>query len=292
MPAESSIFASIDGRIHPAAEAKVSVLDNGFAFGDSVYETLRTYGGRPLLLGRHLERLRASARRLAIEIPVDDGELRARLGALLAHSRLEDAYIRLIVSRGVGEISYDFARVHGPTIVMVVKPFAAYEPAHYAQGVDLALVSVRRNPPEALDPAIKSCNLLNNILAIREAQARGAFEAVLLNGRGHVAECAASNLFIVRGGRAVTPPLSDGILPGITRAAVLEVAREIGVEAGEESFAPPDLLAADEAFITSSLKEVTPVRAIDGRPIGTVRPGPVTQRLLEAFRAALPRLCD
>ena len=192
----------------------------------------------------------------------------------------------------MGEISYDFARIEGPTVVMVVKPFAAYDRAHYEAGIDLALVSVRRNHPDALDPAIKSCNLINNILAIREAQGRGAFEAVMLNDRGQVAECAASNLFIVSGGRVITPPLSAGILPGITRAAVMDVARETGLPVSEEAFAPEALLAADEAFITSSLKEVTPVRAVDGRPIGTGRPGPITRRLLHAFRDALPRLCD
>jgi len=287
-----SIFASIDGVISPGHEARISVLDNGFTFGDGVYETLRTYDRRPLLLGPHLARLRVSAGRLGIEIPASDAELRERLRALLERAGHNDSFIRLIVSRGVGDISYNFGRVKGPTIVMVVKPFEAYPESHYSEGIALVVVAVRRNHPLALDPAIKSCNLLNNILAVRETQARGAHEAILLNDHGDVAECASSNVFAVRGGSVLTPPLSAGILAGITRAAVIDIGREIGLEVREPTMTVSDLLGADEVFITSSLKEVTPVRTIDGRTIGAGRPGPVTQKLLQAFRAALPRLCD
>src|SRR4051794_27656557 len=176
-----SIFASVDGVIVPGSEARVSVLDNGFTFGDSVYETLRTIGGRTLKLGAHLVRLRHSAERLGITIPLDDRTLTARLHALLGRAAHSDSFIRFIVTRGVGDISYNFDRVKGPTVVIVVKPFETYPPAHHTQGIPLAVVSVRRNHPLALDPAIKSCNLLNNILAIREAQAKGAVEAILLN---------------------------------------------------------------------------------------------------------------
>src|SRR5262245_6289463 len=165
-----SIFASVDGNIVPGAEARVSVLDNGFTFGDSVYETLRTVDGRPLRLAPHLVRLRQSAERLGIALPIDDAEIAARLRALLERAGHRNAYIRFIVSRGVGDISYNFERVQGPTVVIVVKPFEGYPPAYHDEGVALALVSVRRNHRLALDPAIKSCNLLNNILAMREAQ--------------------------------------------------------------------------------------------------------------------------
>jgi branched-chain amino acid aminotransferase len=287
-----SIFASIDGAIVPGDQARVSVLDNGFTFGDSVYETLRTYDRRTLLLAPHLARLRASAGRLGIEIPIADDELRARLHALLERAGHRDSYIRLIVTRGVGDISYNFARIKGPTIVMVVKPFEPYPEAQYTEGIALAIVAVRRNHPLALDPAIKSCNLLNNILAVREAQARGAMEAVLLNDHGDVAECASSNVFVVRGGRLSTPPLSAGILAGITRQTVIDVARAAGVTVDEETLSVESLLSSDEVFITSSLKEVAPVRAIDGRAIGGGKPGPVTMKILAAFRAALPRLCE
>jgi branched-chain amino acid aminotransferase len=278
-------FASVNGDIVPAEEARVSVLDNGFTFGDSVYETLRTYGGRPFELGRHLRRLRNSSGRIAVEIPPGDDALAQRLDALLARAENPESYIRFIVSRGVGDISYHFERVKGPTIVMVVKPYEAMPASQYAEGITLAVVSIRRNHPDALDPAIKSCNLLNNVLAVREAQAKGATEALLLNQRGDVAECASSNVFIVRGGVVVTPPLDAGILPGITREVILERGPALGIEMREEVLRVSDLFAADEVFITSTLKEAAPVRAIDAKPIGTGRPGPITQRILEDFRS-------
>lgn len=287
-----TIFASIDGTIQPAEQARVSVLDNGFTFGDGVYETLRTYDGRPLLLGRHLERLRESAGRLGIEIPVADAELRARLRALLDRAGYPNAFIRMIVTRGVGDISYNFDRVKGPTIVMAVKPFEAYPESHYTDGLTLTVVAVRRNHPLALDPAIKSCNLLNNVLAVREAQARGAHEAILLNDRGEVAECASSNIFVVRQGALSTPPLDAGILAGLTREALFEIGAAAGLPVAESPLPVEALLGADEVFITSSLKEVMPVKAIDARTIGRGRIGPVTAKMLAAFREALPRLCD
>jgi branched-chain amino acid aminotransferase len=286
-----SIFASVDGTIVPGAEARVSVLDNGFAFGDSVYETLRTIDGRPLRLAAHLVRLRQSAERIGIALPLPDAELTARLRALLDRAGHPDSFVRMIVTRGVGDISYNFDRVKGPTVVMVVKPFEAYPEKHYTQGVRLAVVSVRRNHRLALDPAIKSSNVLNSILAIREAQANGAFEAILLNLDGEVAEGAGSNIFVVRAGRVITPPLSAGILSGVTREIVLELAAEGGFEVREETLSVADLMSADEVFITSSLKDVMPARTIDGQTIGAGRPGPVTQKIAEAFRTALPRLC-
>ncbi len=277
-------FASVDGHVTLAEEARVSVLDNGFTFGDSVYETLRTYGGRPFALPRHLVRLRASAERLGIDIPHSDEELTGRLEALLRRAGNAESYIRLIVSRGVGDISYHLDRVTGPTVVMVARPYQPLPETAYRDGIAVIVSSVRRNDPRALDPAIKSCNLLNNLLAMREAQARGAFEPIMLNERGEVAEGAGSNVFIVTGGTVVTPPLDAGILAGITRAVVLELGPALGVPMREEAVGVPDLLAAEEAFITSSLKELAPIRSVDERPIGRGRAGPLTLRLLEAFR--------
>jgi branched-chain amino acid aminotransferase len=279
-------FASVDGQILPAEQARVSVLDNGFTFGDSVYETLRTYGGRPFALDRHLERLRRSGAALGIQIPQGDAELGAHLAALLRQAGNEESYIRIIVSRGVGDISYRFDRVKGPTVVMVVKPYEPVPEYLHREGVALVISDVRRNHPRALDPAIKSCNLLNNILAVREAQAKGAFEPIMLNDEGQVAEGASSNIFLVTAGTLLTPPLEAGILPGVTRAVVLELAPDLGIPVREETLRAPDLFAADEAFITSTLKELLPATSIDGQPVGDGRPGPVTARLLEAFRAA------
>jgi branched-chain amino acid aminotransferase len=285
------MFASVNGVVTPAAEARVSVLDNGFTFGDAVYETLRTYGGRPFHLGRHLDRLRASAAGLRIPLPLPDGELRARVDALLAASGNEESYLRIIVSRGVGDISYAFERVQGPTVVLVTKPYQPLPDEAYRDGVAVIVSAVRRNHPLALDPALKCCNLLNNALAMQEARERGALEPIMLNHDGDVAEGAGSNVFLVKDGVLVTPPLSAGILAGVTRAVVLERAAALGVPLREAVVDVPELLAADEVFITSSLKELVPVRTVDGVTIGGGRPGPVTRRLLADFRAEAPSHC-
>jgi branched-chain amino acid aminotransferase len=280
-----AFFASVNGEIVPAAEARVSALDNGFTFGDGVYETLRTYGGRPFHLDRHLSRLRASAAMLAIAIPPTDTALAADLDRLLERADNPESYIRIIVTRGVGEISYRFDRITGPTIFMAARAYEPFAEAQYTEGIPVIISSLRRNSPRALDPAMKSCNLINNILAVREAQARKAAEPLMLNERGDVAEGASANVFIVTGGVLVTPPLNDGILPGVTRALVLELAAKLGIEARQQSIRMPALLEADEAFVTSTLKEVMPIATVDGRAIGHGRPGPVTRKLLDAYRA-------
>jgi branched-chain amino acid aminotransferase len=284
-------FASVDGRIMPAEEARVSVLDNGFAFGDSVYEVLRTYGGRPFEPGRHFRRLRASASRLGFEVPPSDTDLLARAEELLDRAANPESYIRIIVSRGRGDCSYDFDSVVGPTVVMVAKPLAPHPERHYAEGIRVAAVSIRRNHPRALDPAIKSSNLLNNILAVREARARGAEEPLLLNQEGFLAEGASTNVFLTRAGMLLTPPLAAGILAGITREVVLELAARLGLPAREQALRLDDLLAADEAFLTSTTREIVPIREVDTTVVGAGRPGPMTRRLMEAFRAYAPAHC-
>jgi len=278
------VFASVNGNVVPAGEARVSVLDNGFTFGDAVYETLRTYAGRPFHLDRHLERLRASADRLGFAPPFGDDVFARRLDELLARAGNDESYIRIILSRGEGDISYRFDRVKGPTLVMVVKPFEPPPERDYVEGIPVVIASVRRNHPRALDPAIKSNNLLNNILAVREGQSRGATETILLNDGGEVAEGASSNVFVVKGGRVSTPPLAAGILSGITRRLVLDLCRDAGIPAGEETLRVADLLAADEVFITSTTKEAAPVTRIDGKPVGSGKPGPVHRRILQAYR--------
>jgi len=282
-------FASVNGEITPAERARVSVLDNGFLFGDAVYETLRTYGGRVFHLDRHLERLRRSARRLAIPLPEGDGGLTRDADALLRRAANSESYLRIIVTRGAGDASYRFDRVKGPTVVMLVKPFEPFPERHYVEGVPVILSSVRRNHPRALDPAIKSCNLLNNILAVQEAQAKGAVEPILLNDIGEIAEGASSNVFLVKEGTLLTPPLDAGILPGVTRQIVLELAAAMPIPAREEPVAVKDLLAADEVFLSSTVREVLPVATIDAAAVGTRRPGPVTLRLLQALREYAPR---
>jgi branched-chain amino acid aminotransferase len=284
-------FASVNGTVVPAEEARVSVLDNGFAFGDSVYEVLRTYGGVAFEPGRHFRRLRASAARLGISLPASDASLLAQVDALLARAADRESYIRIVVSRGLGDCSYNFERVQGPTVVMIQKPLPAHPAWHYESGIRVAAVGVRRNHPRALDPAIKSSNLLNNILAVREAQSRGAEEPVLLNQEGFVAEGASTNVFLARGGTVATPPLSAGILAGITREVVLELLPGLGVPFREEPLRLEDLLGADEVFMTSTTREVVPVTKVDETSIGDGRPGPLTRRVMEAFRAYAPRHC-
>jgi len=286
-----AFLASVNGDILPADQARVSVLDNGFTFGDSVYEVLRTYGGRPFAVPRHLRRLRASASRLGIDVAPTDDDLLGRVRALLHRAGNRESYIRIIVTRGVGDSSYDFDAVSGPTVVMIVKELPPYPERHYSEGIRVAAVDVRRNHPRSLDPGIKSSNLLNNILAVREARARGAEEPVLLSLDGRLAEGASTNVFLVRDGALCTPSLETGILPGITREVVCELAPELGIPCREEDLQLPDLLGADEAFLTSTTRDVVPVRQVDGSVIGTGRPGPLTRRVMEAFAAWAPRHC-
>ncbi len=284
-------FASVNGIVVPAAEARVSVLDNGFAFGDSVYEVLRTYGGSAFEPGRHFRRLRASAARLGFEVPSSDADLLRQVEALLARAGEGESYLRIIVTRGVGDCSYDFSRVAGPTVVMIQKALASYPVRHYEEGIRVAAVGIRRNHPRALDPAIKSSNLLNNILAVREAQARGCDEPLLLNHEGFLAEGASTNLFIVWEGALMTPPLSAGILAGITREVVLELVAGLGIACHEKPLHKDALLGADEAFMTSTTREVVPVRQVDEDLIGDGRPGPYTCQIMDAFRAYAPAHC-
>jgi branched-chain amino acid aminotransferase len=277
---------SVNGTITDAASAVIPVFDHGFLYGEGVYETLRTYGRRPGLFDRHMRRLRRSAELMALPVPYSDDELRARVDeTMAAHDTPGELYVRMLLTRGVGELTYDPSACPVPSLVIIVKPFPE-PPAHqFAAGIDVRLVSVRRNHPDALNPRIKSNNLLNNALAMQEAMRHGADEALMLNQAGHVTECSQSNFFLVdAGGTLVTAPLEDGLLPGITREVVLELAASLGVPAAERSFGPEAIAAAREALVTSTTREVMPVARIDGRPVGDGRPGPVARRLLDAYR--------
>ncbi len=280
---------SVNGTITDAARAVIPVFDHGFLYGEGVYETLRTYGRRPGLFERHMARLRRSAALMALPVPLDDAGLHAEVAATMAaHDEPDELYIRMLLTRGVGELTYDPAACPTPSLVIIVKGFPEPADVLFDRGVDVALVSVRRNHPDALNPRIKSNNLLNNALAMQEAIRRGADEALMLNHDGAVTECSQSNFFLVRpDGTLVTPPLDAGLLPGITRAFVLELAEGLGLAAAETSFGPAEIAVAQEAFITSTTREIMPVRQVDGRPIASGIPGPVTRRLLAAYRAAM-----
>lgn len=278
---------NVNGRIGAPDAAAVSPLDRGFLYGDSVYETIRTYAGRPFLLKPHLARLRQSAERLGIRYEAAPVDPEREIARTLDEAGNEESAIRIVVSRGVGPIGYDPEPLGPPTVVVYVRPCPALPDSFRREGVDIAIVRVTRNPATALDPAIKSSNLLNNLLAWQEARRLGAYEPILLNTEGKLAEGASSNLFLAREGRLRTPPLEAGILEGITRDFVLALARRDGLPASEEPLGPEDLRGADEAFLTSTLKGILPIRRCDGWPIGVGRPGPMTRRLAELFDAAV-----
>jgi branched-chain amino acid aminotransferase len=290
------VFVNVNGRTSPERDATISVLDHGFLYGEGVYETLRTYNRRPLLFDRHMRRLRKSAEMLRLPVPFTDAELEERIDQTIAVARPSwpvdrpDAYIRVLLTRGVGELTYNPSACPEPTLVIIVKRFPAPPERTFTEGIRVSLVSVRRNHPDALNPAIKSNNLLNNALAMQEALRRGADEALMQNQAGELAECSQSNFFVVRRGAVLTPPLSAGLLPGITREFVLELAAGLGVLAEETPLTPEDLETADEAFITGTTREVTPVVAVDAQPVGAGVPGPVSRRLLDAFRAQVRAL--
>jgi branched-chain amino acid aminotransferase len=276
---------NVNGRICGEHEAVVSVFDHGFVFGEGVYEVLRTYHREPFLLEAHLRRMRESAAMIALDVPLGDPELTAQIRLTLdAAPGLDEAYIRVLLTRGVGEFSYDPGSCPTPTLVVVVKPHVPPPPEVYERGVRIALVGVTRNHPGSVSPRIKSNNLLNNVLAMQQAIRRGAFEALMKNYRGELCECSQSNFFIVRGGEAVTPPLDAGLLAGVTRAFVFELGREVGVPVRETVLHESDLQGATEAFLTSTTREIVPIVTVDDRRVGDGTPGPVTRRLLRAFR--------
>jgi len=281
----TNAVVSVNGRITSAAEAVVSVFDHGFLYGEGIYETLRTYDRIPFLFGRHMDRLRESAGMLSLPVPLSDAGLRQEVDRTIAG--LPDAaelYVRILLTRGAGELNYSLTACPAPTLVVIVKPLVAPPDRTFDAGIRLALVSVRRNPRAALDPAIKSNNLLNNALAMQEALRQGADEALMLNVDDEIAEGSQSNVFLVHDGCVETPPLAAGLLPGITREFVMDLCRELGIDCRERTLRPRDLESADEAFITGTTREVTPVVQVDQRTIGAGTPGPVARRLLARFR--------
>jgi len=279
---------NVNGLLSDEQHASVSVFDHGFLYGEGVYETLRTYNGQPFLFDRHMRRLRKSAGMVALDVPLTDAQMDARCRETMAAAKLGDAdheaYIRILVTRGVGELTYDPAACPTPTIVVIVKPNVNPSIEAFERGVRAALVPIVRNHPGSVNPLIKSNNLLNNALAMQEAFRRGAFEGIMRNYRGELAECTQSNLFIVREGAALTPPIDAGLLPGITREFLFEVGRDAGIWVREAILHDDDLFGADESFLTSTTREVVPIVRVDDRTIGAGTPGPVTRALLEGYR--------
>ncbi len=274
----------LNDRLVPKEEAVVSVFDHGFLYGDGIYETLRAYGGRLFLLDNHLARLKHSADAIALTLPMPLGAIGEALNETVKGNRLDSAYVRIQISRGPGEIGLDPSLCPKPTMVIVAKPHTGPLPEVVDRGVSVAVVKTRRNHPLALDPSIKGTNFLNNILAKSEALRANAYEGIMLNWEGHVAEGTTSNVFIVQNGTLRTPSLDVGILAGVTRGLVIDLAGRAGIPVQELAFGPEDLAEADECLITSSISEILPVTVVDGKPLGTGAPGPVTAALREAYR--------
>lgn len=284
-----SAMVNVNGRVFDQEHAVISVFDHGFLYGEGVYETLRTYDGEPFLFERHMRRLRTSAAMLALRVPLANDEIAARFNETVRAAGLgtsgHEAYIRILVTRGVGELTYDPAACDDPTVVVIAKPHVDPPAEAFARGVMVALVDIVRNHPGSVNPIIKSNNLLNNALAMQEAFKRGAFEGVMRNFRGELAECTTANLFVVKNGVALTPPLDAGLLAGITREFLFEVGPDVGVPVREATLRDDDLLGADEAFLTSTTRELVPIVRVDQHVIGNGLPGRVTAALLDGFRA-------
>ena len=283
MPLRGAVY--VNGTIRPAEDAVVPVYDHGFLYGEGVYETLRTYNRVPFLYDRHVRRLRASAERLLLLVPFDDETLAGWThDTLAAAGELDEAYIRILLTRGVGELTYDIGATPAPSLVIIVKPLEAVPLRVEQEGITISLVPVLRNHPGSVNPIIKSNNLLNNAIAMQQANQRGAEEALMCNYRGELSECAQSNFFMVRDGVVLTPPSDAGLLEGITRGFLFDLAREAGIDAREQTLRPDDLETADEAFITGTTRELSPVVRVDERVIGNGKPGPVTLDLLARYR--------
>lgn len=274
----------VDGKLVPREEAKVSVFDHGLLYGDGIFEGIRVYDGNIFRFKEHIERLYESAKTIWLDIPMTAAELEKATVDTVAANGMRDAYIRLVITRGVGDLGIDPGTCKRPTLFIVVSTISLYPKKFYEEGIPLITASTRRIPMECLDPRIKSLNYLNNILAKIEAKKAGVPEAIMLNHYGRVAECTADNIFILKNGELLTPRLTEGALPGVTRGAVLELARDAGIKTRETVLGLYDLYNANECFLTGTGAEIVPVIQIDARQIGDGKPGSTTHDLLARFQ--------
>jgi len=275
----------IDGKYYNEREAKISVFDHGLLYGDGIFEGIRAYHGRVFKLKEHVDRLFCSAKAILLEIPMSSAQITRAVVEACRKNKIRDGYIRLVVTRGVGTLGLNPKRCKNPSVIIIADKIQLYPPALYQRGLDIITVPTARNLHSALNPAIKSLNYLNNILAKIEANNGGCEEAVMLNAEGFVAECTGDNVFIVKNGALFTPPLSAGALYGITRQTVIELAEESGLKVSEPNLTRYDLFNADECFLTGTGAEIVPVVKIDGRIIGTGKPGRITHRLEDEYHA-------
>ncbi len=279
-----SLKIYLNGNIVSEEDAKISVFDHGYLYGDGVFEGIRAYNGRVFKLDEHIERLYNSAKAIMLKIPIDEEEMKESILETIRANKLQDAYIRVIISRGQGDLGLDPTKCKNPNVVIIAAAIQLYPQELYEKGLKIGTVPTRRNISEALNPRIKSLNYLNNIMAKIEAVNLGMPEAIMLTTDGYVAECTGDNIFIISDGKLYTPPIHMGILKGITRDTVMELAEKMGLEIKEEVFTRYDLFTAEECFLTGTAAEVIPVVNVDARPIGDGKPGRITCQLIDKFR--------
>jgi branched-chain amino acid aminotransferase len=279
----SSVEIYISGQYYAKEEAKISVFDHGLLYGDGVFEGLRAYSGNIFRLEEHLKRLYESALAIMLTIPLAPAELGQAIKDTLLRNKISDGYIRVVITRGAGSLGIDPEKTANPQVIVIADHIQLYPKELYENGMEIVTASTIRNHPAALNPRIKSLNYLNNILAKLEGKRAGCLEALMLNHRGEVAECTADNIFVVRRGQLFTPPIDAGILEGITRNAVIELAQLAGIAVHEVTMTRHDVYVADEVFLTGSGAEIIPVIKVDSRPIGPGIVGPMTQQLSHAF---------
>ena len=282
---DKSLQIYISGQLYDKENARISVYDHGLLYGDGVFEGMRSYGGKVFRLREHLERLWDSAKAIWLEIPMTIDALADAVNETLAANSIEDGYIRLLVTRGVGTLGLDPNKCESPQVIIITDHITLYPEEFYRNGLEIVTVSTSRNHPAALNPRIKSLNYLNNILAKIEGLQAGCVEALMLNHKGEVAECTGDNIFLVKKNTVLTPPIEAGILEGITRGAAIELATQAGLAVQEIPLTKHDVYVADECFLTGSAAEIVPVVKVDSRQIGSGTPGPVTRDLTQRFRA-------
>jgi branched-chain amino acid aminotransferase len=279
-----SLQVYINGKFFAKEDAKVSVYDHGLLYGDGIFEGIRCYSGKVFRIEEHLERLYQSARAIMLNIPIGPEKLAEDIYETLRRNNFVDAYIRLVVTRGAGSLGLDPFKTSDPQVIIITDKIALYPAEYYEKGLELITASTIRNHPAALSPRIKSLNYLNNIMAKMEGLQAGCVEALMLNHKGEISECTGDNIFLVRDGRLQTPPIDAGILEGITRNVVIELAEQMGIPCDQVPLTRHDVFIADECFLTGTAAEVIPVVKLDKRPIGGGAVGPITQQLLAAFK--------
>jgi len=275
----------IDGRYYDERNAKISVFDHGLLYGDGIFEGIRAYNGRVFKLKEHIDRLFCSARSILLRIPLSHAQIMRSVVEACRKNNIRDGYVRLLVTRGIGTLGLNPNRCKKPSVIIIADKIQLYPVEFYTKGMEIVTVPTTRNLHSALNPAIKSLNYLNNILAKIEANNAGCEEAIMLNAEGFVAECTGDNLFIVKNGELSTPPLSAGALYGITRRVVMDIAQESGFKVSELNLTRYDVFNANECFLTGTGAEVVPIVKVDGRAIGTGKPGPITKKLVTRYHA-------